>query len=398
VLENEALTTAVLPCCQKEICEWCLADTARMRCGKCKTARYCGKACQVKSWRSRHKEECKIFKDLKAFREQHTVHMAWRLLTNKLTRSGWLLLEGMCHHIEKQRPNIDRQVINAISTCLEDSSGASEDRILRILCQFDCNNFEIWDSQLNSRAVGVYPIGSLLNHSCVPNTVAGYRGTTQVFRALELISKGEELVHCYCDPITAYSSRQEKLLSKYCFQCKCSLCGESRDPNSKYTQTTAKLDSERSLLKNALNRLVALRERSVVSVAEDSSPGELEDVLSILGKYLGRFNIQRVVINSLVVDVSIMRNDLSTAISAAESCLEVYREIYPTYHPMIAIELLTLAKLYWNYSRGIADSRKSKELLLEARSALTKSWGEDDVLVKDADKLLEDIDVELGIS
>eukprot|EP00548_Thalassiothrix_antarctica_P009118 CAMPEP_0194157676 /NCGR_PEP_ID=MMETSP0152-20130528/72882_1 /TAXON_ID=1049557 /ORGANISM="Thalassiothrix antarctica, Strain L6-D1" /LENGTH=380 /DNA_ID=CAMNT_0038866255 /DNA_START=77 /DNA_END=1219 /DNA_ORIENTATION=+ len=45
-------------------CQWCLKnDTKLFRCGSCKAQSYCSKECQIKHWKSGHKEECKKYLD-----------------------------------------------------------------------------------------------------------------------------------------------------------------------------------------------------------------------------------------------------------------------------------------------------------------------------------------------
>ena len=43
-------------------------------------------------------------------------------------------------------------------------------RAIKMLKSFSCNNFGVQDDIMLNVAIGVYPIGALLNHSCLPNT------------------------------------------------------------------------------------------------------------------------------------------------------------------------------------------------------------------------------------
>lgn len=45
---------------------------------------------------------------------------------------------------------------------------------------FQCNNFAISDSLMIPLAAGVYPIGSLLNHECIPNCILTYNPKTHI--------------------------------------------------------------------------------------------------------------------------------------------------------------------------------------------------------------------------
>lgn len=49
-------------------------------------------------------------------------------------------------------------------------------------------------------ATGIFPVVSLLNHSCSPNTSVSFTGTVASIRAAQHIRKGQEIVHCYGEP------------------------------------------------------------------------------------------------------------------------------------------------------------------------------------------------------
>jgi len=56
----------------------------------------------------------------------------------------------------------------------------------RMLARSACNDFDVFDEQLQPWAHGTYPIGALLNHSCEPNCVVTFIKRTQV-RAVHAI-------------------------------------------------------------------------------------------------------------------------------------------------------------------------------------------------------------------
>ena len=47
------------------------------------------------------------------------------------------------------------------------------------------NSFDILDQDMNSIGVGIYLAPSIIDHSCKPNAVAVFEGTTIIIRALE---------------------------------------------------------------------------------------------------------------------------------------------------------------------------------------------------------------------
>ncbi|XP_058267583.1 SET and MYND domain-containing protein 4 isoform X2 [Hemibagrus wyckioides] len=91
-------------------------------------------------------------------------------------------------------------------------------------------------------ATAIFPVLSLLNHSCQPNTSISFdvglsssgssnplyfsSGVTVTVRACRDISAGQELLHCYgphCSRMEV-EKRQHLLLKQYFFHCKCEAC------------------------------------------------------------------------------------------------------------------------------------------------------------------------------
>ncbi|KAM4843539.1 SET and MYND domain-containing protein 4 isoform 2-T4 [Thomomys bottae] len=75
-------------------------------------------------------------------------------------------------------------------------------------------------------ATGIFPVLSLLNHSCSPNTSLSFSGTVVTIRATQQIRKGQEILHCYGPHKSRMSvaERQQKLKSQYFFDCSCPAC------------------------------------------------------------------------------------------------------------------------------------------------------------------------------
>lgn len=83
-----------------------------------------------------------------------------------------------------------------------------------------------------------YGVPSLLNHSCMPNTINAYRDRTNhlAFRATKPIQKGEQVFHCYGPSflVDDLAKRQSTLKEKYCFECHCEACAKEKlNPTSR---------------------------------------------------------------------------------------------------------------------------------------------------------------------
>ncbi|XP_055476283.1 SET and MYND domain-containing protein 4 isoform X3 [Psammomys obesus] len=90
----------------------------------------------------------------------------------------------------------------------------------------ESNESVITDSRQVRLATGIFPVVSLLNHSCSPNTSMSFTGTAATVRAARQIRKGEEILHCYGphESRMGVAERQQKLSSQYFFDCSCPAC------------------------------------------------------------------------------------------------------------------------------------------------------------------------------
>ncbi|XP_073902679.1 SET and MYND domain-containing protein 4 isoform X2 [Castor canadensis] len=75
-------------------------------------------------------------------------------------------------------------------------------------------------------ATGIFPVVSLLNHSCRPNTSVSFTNTVATIRAAQQIGRGQEILHCYGphESRMDVAERQQKLRSQYFFDCSCPAC------------------------------------------------------------------------------------------------------------------------------------------------------------------------------
>ncbi|XP_077021611.1 protein-lysine N-methyltransferase SMYD4 isoform X8 [Tamandua tetradactyla] len=84
----------------------------------------------------------------------------------------------------------------------------------------------ITDSRQVRLATGLFPVVSLLNHSCSPNTSVAFINTAATVQASQQIVKGQEILHCYGphESRMDVAERQQKLRSQYFFECNCPAC------------------------------------------------------------------------------------------------------------------------------------------------------------------------------
>jgi len=95
---------------------------------------------------------------------------------------------------------------------------------VEMFCRIRCNVFSLCDAELRATGIGVFPLASLLNHSCEPNCIATFRGKTQHIRTIRHVRADEELTLSYCDVGLPSPVRLELLREGYFFTCRCRRC------------------------------------------------------------------------------------------------------------------------------------------------------------------------------
>ncbi|KAM3582254.1 hypothetical protein VKS41_005684 [Umbelopsis sp. WA50703] len=247
-IESQALAFVPLPSARAEICNFCFRRGTRatplQRCSRCQSAYYCSKHCFQKAWFAAHQYICKPNQLPANDQDQDKLdeHMLERVILciarakSDITRHASDLALGahleafsslLSHETKQPQDQLDR--FKRIATTVIQkphikSLGIDAAALVTYLCRFQCNNFGIVDNQLFTIGEGTYPIGSLFNHSCRPNAVALYNGTTQMIRLIEDVEEGEEITLAYIDVANSRKARKQKLWEKYFFECDCPRC------------------------------------------------------------------------------------------------------------------------------------------------------------------------------
>lgn len=107
----------------------------------------------------------------------------------------------------------------------------STDEAFRLLLIIQCNAHKIKDGKYDV-ALGLFPLTSMLNHSCTPNCFHSYlidateshSPPTLVIRALCDIHPGDEICYNYIPLYQSTDTRQAQLFRAYSFTCSCPRC------------------------------------------------------------------------------------------------------------------------------------------------------------------------------
>ncbi|XP_038615137.1 SET and MYND domain-containing protein 4 [Tachyglossus aculeatus] len=130
-------------------------------------------------------------------------------------------------------------------------------------------------------ATGLFPVISLLNHSCSPNTSVSFSGRVAIVQATQPISRGQEILHCYgphrCR--MEVGERRQKLKAQYFFDCRCQACLEEEESKANTTPKWAafRCPSCRSLMRGE-DVLHCCSRACTVSVSRDHLGRQLQDL------------------------------------------------------------------------------------------------------------------------
>lgn len=91
------------------------------------------------------------------------------------------------------------------------------------------NSFTICNQEMQSLGTGIYLAASIIDHSCQPNAVATFQGTTIQIRSIQRIPSFDwsKVLISYTDTLNTIRNIQEELQSTYYFLCQCPRCLDS---------------------------------------------------------------------------------------------------------------------------------------------------------------------------
>ncbi|KAB5517133.1 hypothetical protein PHYPO_G00185910 [Pangasianodon hypophthalmus] len=345
-------------------CEHCFARKEGLsKCGKCKKAFYCNVECQRGDW-AMHKLECSAMCSFgESWCPSETVRLAARVITRmkvqkeKSASEKLLLLSDLEANLDKL-DNEKREMNEADIAELHHFYSKHLDfpdhqALLTLFAQVHCNGFTVEDEELSHIGSAVFPDVALMNHSCCPNVIVTYRGTSAEVRAVKDISPGEEIYTSYIDLLYPTEDRMERLRDSYYFTCDCKEC-----------KTKSKDKVKLKLRKvNELLELCELSMEKMGSIFEDSNVYMLHMMYQAMG-------------------VCMYMEDYDGAVSYGEKVIKPFRQLYPAYSLNVASMYLKLGRLYMALDRSAAGSTALKKAL----AIMEVVHGKDHVYVKELQK------------
>lgn len=367
-------------------CDRCFSPGNLRKCSVCRVAWYCGSGCQKEEWKL-HQLECQAIAALTEDRKKMltpTIRLMVRLILRRklqndkaIPSSGtdnYNIVDALESHISEVDQNqlvLYAQMANLVQLILP-SFELDLKEITHTFSKFACNAHTICDPELRPLGTGLYPVISIINHSCVPNAVLVFEGRTAYVRALQPISKNTEVSISYIETAAATMKRQNDL-KQYFFICICARCVKDSEedalleghrckdqkcdgfllPDSgkkAYACQKCSISRDGEEVKKMTSEILLLSEKasSFLSSGNNSEAGSMYKTIEQLQwKLYHPFSITSLHTRETLLKIYMELQDWRTALTYCRLTIPVYERVYPPFHPMIGLQFYTCGKLEW---------------------------------------------------
>ncbi|XP_055307325.1 histone-lysine N-methyltransferase SMYD3 isoform X1 [Sitodiplosis mosellana] len=218
-----------------------------LKCSGCQYVYYCGRECQTNAWKI-HKAECPCLKRAADKIVPDAARVMARIIL-KLNDGGdaekgyytekfYRKFKDLMSHSPDIQLDIERiEHVESLTAVLQDILTVdlmpNQTDFLAIYGRMIVNAFNILDQEMNSIATGIYLGVSITDHSCKPNAVATFQGTTLFIRTIEDLPSTNDwskIFISYVDLMDPTEIRRHELQKNYYFLCKCERCLDEKEP------------------------------------------------------------------------------------------------------------------------------------------------------------------------
>ncbi|KAF4677740.1 SET and MYND domain-containing protein 3 [Perkinsus chesapeaki] len=286
------LVYSVTPGMAKACCHWCLTTEASKyyQCSGCRYAVYCSRECARAAYKlGTHKKECQLIQKLPADHASSAplstflaaAKLHWLAQGNDEVREN---LSNMCRHPDESDTVEADSGSTAIllSRYLDDAPPVHV--MLDLLRVLRYNAVTVTNDSLQDVALSLFEEVAATNHSCAPNVVLTFSGSTVTLRAIRTVPEGGELFISYIDICTAPTAkRRQRLRDQYKFDCTCpsKVDEESSYPNLVYAEEDLRLSVQKQDWKEA-----ARAGRLVDELRSSLSGGQEYDICRGVNAYM----------------------------------------------------------------------------------------------------------------
>ncbi|KAL9446707.1 hypothetical protein AB3S75_014384 [Citrus x aurantiifolia] len=416
-------------------CDGCFASSNLKKCSACQVVWYCGSNCQKLEWKL-HRLECQVLSRLdKEKRKSVTPSIRLMLklyLRRKLQNDNvipstatdnYSLVEALVAHmsdIDEKQLLLYAQMANLVNLILQWPE-ISIKEIAENFSKLACNAHTICDSELRPLGTGLYPVISIINHSCLPNAVLVFEGRLAVVRAVQHVPKGAEVLISYIETAGSTMTRQKALKEQYLFTCTCPRCiklGQFDD-----IQESAILEGYRCkddgcsgfLLRDSDDKEFTCQQCGLVRTKEEikkitsegnilskktlalTSCGNHQEVVStykmiekLQKKLYHPFSVNLMQTREKLIEILMELEDWKEALAYCRLTIPVYQRVYPQFHPLLGLQYYTCGKLEW----FLGDTENAIKSLTKAVEILRITHGTNSPFMKELILKLEEAQAE----
>ncbi|KOM41628.1 hypothetical protein LR48_Vigan04g182600 [Vigna angularis] len=398
-------------------CDGCFitSDVLR-RCSRCHVAYYCGTACQVlfffiisspftdsvtfveffnavqrSEWKL-HRLECEVVSRLDkdkrksvtpSIRLMVRLYLRRKLQDDKVTPStamdNYNLVEALVAHmsdITEEQLVLYAQMANLVYSILKWPE-INIKEIAENFSKFACNAHTICDNELRPVGTGLYPVISIINHSCLPNSVLVFEGRSALVRAVQHIPAGTEVVISYIETAGSTITRQKALKEQYLFTCTCPRCSKMGQKDD--IQESEILEGYRCKNEKCggfLLRTTGYQE--VISI--------YKKIEKLQTKLYHPFSINLMQTREKILKSLMELEHWTEALAYCKLTIPFYEKVYPSVHPLLGLQYYTCGKLEWY----LGETEEAVKSLTKAVDILRITHGTNTRFMKDLLMKLEE--------
>ncbi|XP_067215215.1 histone-lysine N-methyltransferase SMYD3 isoform X2 [Linepithema humile] len=393
-------------------CDNCLKSGKLLKCSSCQYVYYCDRSCQKESWPI-HKVECPRLKKVVA--QWKIMPDAARLMARiilKLKQGGANEVDYytetnfrkfkdlMSHYSDIKKDTKRLEHFTTLCAVLYEFLGETlipnVAELMGIYGRICTNCFNILDINMNTIAAGIYLGPSVMDHSCKPNSVAVFEGTTIVIRTLVDLPclDWSQIRISYVDLLNSNKDRREELHSSYYFLCDCEKCKQP-DPMAEATacpnslcDSPCLIDAEEcekcgtKLSKEFKEKFREVTDFTAHNLEKMKTMAYLDISKMCLEKQkniLHRFNVQHVRTLEAAHIAAMNLECWEDAEFYGKELMPGYLLYYGEIHPLTGLLYLTIGKIQLH----LRKSEEAFKALINANSVLMITHGEMHSLVKE---------------
>ncbi|XP_048226875.1 histone-lysine N-methyltransferase ASHR1 isoform X2 [Ricinus communis] len=383
-------------------CDRCFSSSNVKKCSACQVAWYCGSSCQKLEWKL-HRIECEALSKLDKDRRKYvtpSIRLMVRLLIRRKLQSekiisstatdNYDLVEALVAHmkdIDEKQLVLYAQMANLVNLILR-WPDVNIKEIAENFSKLACNAHTICDSELRPLGTGLYPVVSIINHSCLPNAVLVFDGRLAVVHTVQHIPKGSEGL---LDDI-----QESAILEGY--RCKDNRCNgfllRDSDDRGFICQQCGLLRSKEEVKKSAAE-IKATSDKASKSI----SSGNLQEAVSIYKlieklqrKLCHPFSTSLMQTREKLLKMLMELEDWGEALSYCKLTIPVYQRVYPEFHPLLGLQYFSCGKLEWL----LGDTEAAIKSLTKALDVLRITHGTKTPFMKELMMKLEEARAEVS--